>query len=310
MDTSNQQRERPSAASEMRDPRRVMKALRASFAALLLLALAAGPAAASAVAGQARDAAAAPDYLSSEPENGAMLDEAPEQVSVTFDEPIDPDSSLSISDECGRKIDDGNVQVDPNSMTVGISLTPSGTYTATYFVKGLGGVTGQQTGTFSFMVHSGESCDGGDGHGGHGNGGGGKGHGNGGHGGGKGDGHRGGDQHGGDHMAGGGDSHDDGTHGSTGHTSSRDHGASHSDMDHPKKGGHGSGHGGRQGGKHGTAHPPLVPRAPEEDDGTTLASEDGAIPVAPDGAAVLTALGLSLAMGAVGGWFLRMSGAR
>jgi methionine-rich copper-binding protein CopC len=287
MDTSNQQRERSRTASFMRDARRVMKALRASFAALLLLALAAGPAGASVIAIQAQDAAAAaPDYLSSEPENGAMLEEAPSEVSVTFDEPIDPDSSLSVSDECGRKLDDGNVQVNPNSMSVGIALKPSGTYTVTYFVKGLGGVTGQQTGTFSFMVHSGQACDGGGGHGGHGgegNDGGGNDHGGNG-------GHNDADHEGNDHNMGDG-SHDPGTHSSTDHGTSTDQNATHAAMDHSQKRGRGPGHGGRHGNKHGQTHPPLVPRQPKDaGEGTTLAADESAIPLAPDGAAVLTAL--------------------
>ena len=248
----------------------------------------------------------APGYVSSEPEDGAMLDNAPEEVSVTFDEPLDPGSELAVTDECGRAVDDGNVSIQANQMSVGIALTPSGDYTVTWLAKGIAGATGQDTGNFSFMVHHGPACDGDDGHGGH-NGG----NSNGGTGGGNHGGHQGGGggtgQHSGHQGMSGGSSTD---HDSMGdHDSMDGTGTDHDmgSMDHSKsehaKKKHGMKKHGNRHGKHNRRPTPAVTElGPQADDGGT--------PAAPNGRDVLVALGLCLALGGVGGWFLRVSGAR
>ncbi|HJR44645.1 MAG TPA: copper resistance CopC family protein [Actinomycetota bacterium] len=257
-------------------------------------------------AGAAPARTLAPGYVSSEPEDGAMLDHPPEQVEVTFDEPLDPESTLRVEDECGRQIDDGDVTVQVNQMTVGIELTPSGDYTVKWLAKGIAGATGQDTGSFSFMVHHGPACDGGGGggHDGHGGGGGGAG-GGGGH-----EGHEGGggggdmDEHGGHESTAGTD------HGSMDHsTSEMDHGAGrHADMDHGQMKHGQMKHGKKKNGKHANHKRPKAPTTPAEN--PPSADPGGDPPIAPNGAAVMLALGLSLALGGVGGWFLRVSGVR
>ena len=293
-----------------RDPRRVMKGI-GSFSLIALLF------AASFVAPAAAAEAMAPGYVSSEPSDGEMLDEAPERVEVTFDEPLDQSSVLTVSDECGRKVDAGNVEVQVNTMSVALALKPIGKYEVSYFAKGVGGLTGQESGTFGFMVHSGASCgktDGG-GHGGH-NGGNDGGHNNGGNGNG-GNGHGGSTGHRGDSGGGSGGSN----HDSMGHNSSSTQ--AHSSTNHSASTGspHGSGkqgsgkHGaGKRGsGKHGAAGAhgrlDILEKNERKEERALAAGLTGDL-TAPDGQAVALALALSLLMGVVGGWFLRVSGAR
>jgi methionine-rich copper-binding protein CopC len=291
-----------------------MKAASSSFIALLIAATFVAPAAAT--------EAMSPGYVSSSPSDGEMLDEAPERVEITFDEPLDETSSVKVSDECGRQVDDGNVDVEANTMSVGIALKPIGEYRVDYFSRGLGGVTGQESGTFDFMVHSGPSCgrkQGGGHGGGHGN------NNNGGSGGGNHNGGSGGNHNGsGSHSGSGGGPQGSGTgHTSMGHSStSRDHSSMNHTGSSSRQGsrGHGSGkHGsGKHGkdrdgsGKHGGgAHGLLdILKENEEKEERTLAAGADGLPAAPDGQAVVMALGLSLLMGVVGGWFLRVSGAR
>lgn len=240
----------------------------------------------------------APGYLSSSPEDGAMLDRAPEEVEVTFDEPLDPGSELTVTDECGRTIDDGNVTVRANQMTVGIALTPSGDYTVTWLAKGIAGATGQDSDDFSFMVHHGPACDGGGG-----------GHRGGGMGGGNHEGHEGGGggagQHSGHENAGGGSSTD---HDTMGHDSRDGSGMDHdmASRDHSNRK-HGMK---KHDGRHGRHQKSRRAPAPELTPGEERIEAAGDPAIAPNGRDVLVALGLCLALGAVGGWFLRVSGAR
>jgi methionine-rich copper-binding protein CopC len=100
--------------------------------------------------------------VDSEPPDGAEVHEAPDEVSITFSEPLDASSEIKIFDECDRRLDDGNTQIDlnPTTMRVGIALQPSGHYEVKYEATGVGGVTGTTTGAFHFVVHAGQGCDG------------------------------------------------------------------------------------------------------------------------------------------------------
>lgn len=281
-----------------------MQKILALTAALFLAALMAAPVAA---------APMAPTYVSSQPEDGEELHEAPERVEVTFSEPLDESSELSVEDSCGRKVDAGDVTIDGSTMSVGIALKPSGHYQVSYTATGVAGVTGSTEGGFHFMVHFGEACGktgggsgGGGGHNNHGGGGnnqqntGGNQHNN--HGGGGGGG-------GTDHSTGSGNHMSSGhttsgrtsSHtGMSGHGSSMGSGKDHSNMQH-------GGSRNKRSGKHaGHRKPRIIPNDPG---GQTIAAGPGR-PVPPDGRAVLLALGFSLALGAVGGWFLRVSAAR
>lgn len=243
----------------------------------------------------AAPALAAPQRLSSDPEPGAELHQAPARVSLEFTEPLDDSSEIRIFDDCRNRLDAGDTTVDLNAMSVGVAKTPSGTYLVQYLAVG---VTGTAAESFTFTVlHDGPTCDGREaGHGGHG-GGGGEGGGHGGHGGGSGGGSGGG--HGG-HSGSGGD----------------DHGA-HSGEDTMHAGAHGDGgdkhdrHGKNKHGKHGKhgEHGKSDDDGAGANDDATLAAGDDGIPGdIPDGTTVLVALGLASIFGALGGWVLRISG--
>jgi methionine-rich copper-binding protein CopC len=106
-------------------------------------------------------ASSAPEYVSSEPENGEQLHKAPDRVEITFSEPLDPSSSgMRVLDECGGVVDDGDVDITVNEMSVGIADKPAGTYTVRYSATGPAGLTGSTKGTFSFAVHLGPACAG------------------------------------------------------------------------------------------------------------------------------------------------------
>lgn len=228
-------------------------------------------------------ASAAPTYVSSEPADGERVHKAPEEVSVTFSEPLDPSSTLEVRDDCGRRADDEDVRVENNTMTVGMAVAYSGTYTVLYEAVGLAGLTGTTEDDFNFTVHMGPGCDGSaGGHGGHGDEGGGTEHG---------DGHQGGGQH-----EGGRGEHAGGEH-----------------VTHEAAPGHGGGHGDHHG-EHDTqkatqgtdqsddsAPGPSVAAAGEQP--TTAA--DRAAP--PSASVAIVALALAAVVGVVGGWVLRVS---
>lgn len=107
----------------------------------------------------AAPALAAPEYQSSEPAEGASLGSAPAEVSITFSEPLDDSSTMSVENECGREVDSGIVIVEFNEMSVDITQGHySGDYTVKYSASGVGGVTGTTNGSFSFNVSSGHPC--------------------------------------------------------------------------------------------------------------------------------------------------------
>lgn len=279
-----------------------MKRFSSCIAAAFIAALVVAPASAGEMA---------PQYVSSQPSDGEELHRAPDRVEITFSEPLDESSELTVEDGCGRTVDDGAVTVDGNSISVGIALKPSGHYQVSYSATGLAGVTGTSEGGFHFMVHLGPKCSG-DGGGGHD-----------GHGGrknedGKGEGHdgHGGNSGGGGHDGGGSEDHSTSGHDTTAGTTHDDDHMATSDHsmsgggEHRKSGEHGKrhsrdkGHGGTHG-KHGDQPQP----SDDTGEDPTFAAGDGA-PVEPDGRAVLFALAFSLTLGCVGGWFLRVSAAR
>ena len=110
------------------------------------------------VAAWAAPALAAPVYLSSEPPKGAQLEEAPDEVRVMFSEPLDPGSNMLVRDECGDRIDDKNVEVLANEITVGIATKPKGVYKVFYLARGIGGATGTSEGDYTFEVVTGPAC--------------------------------------------------------------------------------------------------------------------------------------------------------
>lgn len=240
----------------------------------------------------------APEYVSSEPEEGATVHEAPEQVEVEFSEPLDESSSLAVVDDCGRQLDDGSTEVSGNSMSIGIELTPSGDYHVEYLARGIEGLTGETEGHFLFTVHAGKPCDGKSDHGHHGDDGDNeKGH----------DGHNKKDQHGTPH---------DGEHGADHEADRSGSGAEHTDhtmgttgamhTDHKANNKHGKGkhdahaRHSNEPKENGVAAPGDVPGITSSDTARELLAR-------ADSGALLAALALCAALGILGGVILRSS---
>ena len=239
-----------------------------------------------------------PRYVTSDPGDGASVDSPPSRVTVTFSEPLDPSSTLHVYDECGATVDAGDTQVLGSRMDVGIARTPSGHYVAVYDAVGFGGATGETKDDFSFHVTSGTPCDGAshhdhgeghDGHGGHdGHDGGHQGH----------EGHSGHEDHEGhsghsEHSGHAGHEAHPGHAGHARHAAHEGHGATHHHHGSTLAGVHPGVHH-NHGGDPGLVDPPL-------------AAGSGRSGLAPTTQSVLIALGLSMALGVLGGWVLRIS---
>lgn len=103
---------------------------------------------------------ASPQVIASDPAQASEEHEAPEEVSVTFDMILDPEAStLTVVDECGRHIDDGEPEVLGNMIRVGIAETPSGIYEMRYKATPPAGATGSSRGAIRFTVHAGKACE-------------------------------------------------------------------------------------------------------------------------------------------------------
>ncbi|MFN2389930.1 MAG: hypothetical protein ABR575_10060, partial [Actinomycetota bacterium] len=206
---------------------------------------------------------------------------------------------VTVFDECDRRIDDGDVTVDLFEMTVGIARTPSGRYVVGYTARGIGGVSGTTSSSFSFTVHAGPSC--GPGHGDHG---------------GHDDDPDGGRRRGG-HGRG---EHDPGRHDRGGHDMSGSGG--HKGMQHPSATHPAGGHGGKaherasrhgrhrreHGGRHrGTGEGPPEGSAQSDNRSGPLAIGHNAGDLPVDQQAVLVALALATGLGILGGWVIRVA---
>ena len=111
-------------------------------------------AAAALVAATASTAAAHAEIVSSAPPAGANLQAPPTEVTITFDDELDPDASgFIVTDSHGMEVGSGEVDLtvaDRNVIKGAVTITDPGIYTVTYAVAGLDGH--QIEGTFSFGV--------------------------------------------------------------------------------------------------------------------------------------------------------------
>lgn len=259
----------------------MMRRLLLLATAMVAMVFAAAPAA------LARAQEMAPTVRSADPPPGSQMHKAPAEVTLTFSEPLDPSSTMSVRDSCKQQIDNGAVVINLTEMRVGIQDTPSGVYKVAFTAVGVGGVTGETSDSYTFTVHGGKPCGsmppGHD------------------HGGGPPDeGH----DHGGmpGEPSGHGDDsgdHEDMDHGST---SEDGHGNRHGGGGHQHGGnGHNGGRdGGGNGPNEGTEIEPPVAIGPQA---------GGYIPVTPlpSGTAILAALAGATIVGALGGLILRLS---
>lgn len=90
--------------------------------------------------------------IASSPPAGANLDAPPDEVSLTFDDELDPDlSSFTVTDRNGHEVGNGTVDLtvaDRNVLRGDVAVADPGVYTVAYTV---GGVDGHVlNGTFSF----------------------------------------------------------------------------------------------------------------------------------------------------------------
>jgi methionine-rich copper-binding protein CopC len=96
------------------------------------------------------------ELISSSPEAGDNLDTAPTEVTITFDDELDPDlSSFTVTDAEESEVGSGEVDLtvaDRNVMTGTVSIDDPGIYTVAYTVAGIDGH--QLEGTFSFGLNA------------------------------------------------------------------------------------------------------------------------------------------------------------
>ena len=92
------------------------------------------------------------ELMSSSPAAGDNLDAAPTEVTVTFDDELDPDkSSFAVTDADGSEVGSGEVDLtvaDRNVLSGSVTIAEPGVYTVSYAVAGIDGHVVE--GTFSF----------------------------------------------------------------------------------------------------------------------------------------------------------------
>jgi methionine-rich copper-binding protein CopC len=100
----------------------------------------------------ASSAAAHVELISSSPVAGANLLTVPTEVTITFDDELDPDlSHFEVTDAASAEVGSGKVDLtvaDRNVMTGPLTITAPGVYTVSYTVAGVDGHVLE--GTFSF----------------------------------------------------------------------------------------------------------------------------------------------------------------
>lgn len=99
------------------------------------------------------------ELVSSSPAAGSNVDTAPTEVTVTFDDELDPDhSSFSVTDGDGNEVGSGEVDLtvaDRNVLRGEVSISDPGVYTVSYTVAGVDGH--EIEGTFSFGFNTQEA---------------------------------------------------------------------------------------------------------------------------------------------------------
>jgi methionine-rich copper-binding protein CopC len=101
-----------------------------------------------------------PRFVGSRPPAGSTVHRAPDRVYATFSEELDGSSAMQAY-ACGHRVDNGAIRVAGSELSVGIARKHSGRYTIGYRATAEGETT---TGEFSFTAHLGEPCGGGNGH--------------------------------------------------------------------------------------------------------------------------------------------------
>ncbi len=81
--------------------------------------------------------------LEAEPEDGATLTQAPDQVRLRFDEPIEAEfDPLKVYDQQGNRVDEHDARVDPDdarSLVANLEKLPAGSYMVEWRITSLDG---------------------------------------------------------------------------------------------------------------------------------------------------------------------------
>ena len=86
-----------------------------------------------------------------EPARGSKVPSAPQHVTLTFSENLEPGfSTIEVRNAAGARVDQGKVTVSGATMSIGLTVLPSGTYTVLWRVLSVD--THKTKGTFSFGV--------------------------------------------------------------------------------------------------------------------------------------------------------------
>ena len=98
--------------------------------------------------------ASATTLVSSIPNAGAILNEAPSAISLTTDLPLlDQGNAITVTDPAGNRVDDGSLTIDGTNATVGLGdLTRSGMYKVNYILVVDGDVPA--SGSYSFLFNA------------------------------------------------------------------------------------------------------------------------------------------------------------
>ena len=96
----------------------------------------------------------ATSLVSSSPVGGSVLSVAPTAVTITANADLtDGANDLSVSDPTGKRVDDGSVQMQGATLTVGIKpLTATGVYTVNYTIMAIG--ESPITSSFTFLFNA------------------------------------------------------------------------------------------------------------------------------------------------------------
>ena len=96
------------------------------------------------------------ELTNSSPTAGDNLDTAPSEVSVTFDDELDPDqSSFMVTDAHGHEVGNGEVDLtvaDRNVMNGTVTISVPGVYTVRYTVAGVDGHVLEGSFSFGFQA--------------------------------------------------------------------------------------------------------------------------------------------------------------
>jgi methionine-rich copper-binding protein CopC len=86
-----------------------------------------------------------------QPGSGETVDTAPQEVTLSFTEKLEPAfSTVSVTDAAGKRVDDGNPHVSGNQMSVALRPGGKGTYHVDWRVLSVD--THRTNGSFSFQV--------------------------------------------------------------------------------------------------------------------------------------------------------------